>query len=472
MLNPQTEGVTSDTLRPSPGTFRPPGKATRRGQPAPPPRPGVTTATVALAAVGLVVSVGLSFSSVTRAGLAAPGGTAIFIGGMTGMVGTYLALLMVLLVSRIPPVERALGQDGLLRWHRRLGPWPISLLILHAVIITIGYAQAARTGSLHQLGTFISSYPDILAATVGLALMLMAGFVSIRAIRQRLRRETWWTIHLYMYLALALSFAHVIVLGPAFVGHPLTRAVWIAVWLATAGTVLTYRVGLPVARTLRHGLRVVEVRPEAPGVVSIICRGRGLEQLAVSGGQFFLWRFLTKDLWWQAHPYSLSALPRPPHLRLTVKDVGDHSGALAQLRPGTRVAIEGPYGTFTPHERTRQKVLLIAGGIGVTAVRSLLEDLPANSDPVVVIRASRKEEVVFRPEIAKLVEQRGGTLHEVIGSRRSTDLDERRLRELVPGLGRRDVYVCGPEGFVTGMVDVLARAGVPEDAIHHEAFSL
>ncbi|HUZ10412.1 MAG TPA: ferredoxin reductase family protein [Acidimicrobiales bacterium] len=427
---------------------------------------------VGLAALGLCVTVGLAFSGVTQAGLSAPGGAAIFLGGLTGLVGTYLALLMVLLVSRIPPVERAFGQDGLLRWHRRLGPWPISLLILHAVIITIGYAEAARTGSWHQLGVFISSYPDMLAATVGLGLMLMAGFVSIRAIRQRLRRETWWTIHLYMYLALALSFAHVIVLGPAFVGHPLTRAVWVVVWVATAGTVLVYRVGLPLARTLHHGLRVVEVRPEAPGVVSIICRGRRLDRLAVSGGQFFLWRFLTKDLWWQAHPYSLSALPRPPHLRLTVKGVGDHSGALARLRPGTRVAIEGPYGTFTPHERRQEKVLLIAGGIGITAVRALLEDLPMGSDPVVVIRASRNEELVFRSEIVKLVGQRNGTLHELVGSRRSTVLDERLLRELVPGLGRRDVYVCGPEGFVAGMVEVLGRSGVPEDAIHHEAFSL
>ena len=397
---------------------------------------------------------------------------AIFLGGLTGLVGTYLALLMVLLVSRIPPVERTLGQDGLLRWHRRLGPWPISLLVLHAVIITIGYAQAARTGSWHELWVFISAYPDMLAATVGLGLMVMAGVVSIRAIRQRLRRETWWTVHLYLYLALALSFAHVIVLGPAFVGHPLTRAVWVVVWAATAGSVLVYRVGLPLVRSLYHGLRVVEVREEAPGVVSIICRGRGLDRLAFSGGQFFLWRFLTREMWWQAHPYSLSALPRPPHLRLTVKGVGDHSGALSRLRPGTRVAIEGPYGTFTSHEQRRKGVLLIAGGIGITAVRALLEDLPAGSQPVVVVRASRPEELVFRTEIAKLVDQRRGTLHEIVGSRRSTRLDERRLRELVPGLGRRDVYVCGPEGFVGGMVHVLRRSGVAADAIHHEAYSL
>ena len=88
-------------------------------------------------------------------------------------------------------------------------------------------------------------------------------------------------------------------------------------------------------------------------------------------------------------PTTLSALPQPPYLRLTVKGVGDHSSALARLKPGTRVAIEGPYGVFTRHSQRRPRVLLIAGGIGVTAVRALLEDLPRGAKPVVVLRASQ-----------------------------------------------------------------------------------
>ena len=82
---------------------------------------------------------------------------------------------------------------------------------------------------------------------------------------------------------------------------------------------------------------------------SVICSGRRLDRLAVSGGQFFKWRFLTKELWWHAHPYSLSALPQPPYLRVTIKGSGDQSRAIAALKPGTRVAIEGPYGAFTHH---------------------------------------------------------------------------------------------------------------------------
>jgi predicted ferric reductase len=448
------------------------GRPSRHSAPAPAPRPALVRASLVAAGAGLGATTALTITAESLSQLTASGGLATFAGNLTGMVGTYLALLMVLLVSRIPYVERVLGQDGLLRWHRRLAPWPISLLVAHAVFITAGYAQAAGAGPWHELDTLVFSYPDILAATIGLALMCLAGVVSVRAIRRRLRREVWWTVHLYLYLALALSFAHVIVLGPSFVGHPATQAAWSVAWAGTAGLVLAYRVGLPLERSLRHRLRVAEVRPEGPGVVSVICSGRRLDRLAVSGGQFFCWRFLTRDMWWQAHPYSLSALPRPPYLRLTVKAVGDHSAALAALKPGTPVVVEGPYGTFTTHSRRRPRALLVAAGIGQTAVRALLEDLPRGARPVVVLRAASREDLVLGPEIADLVKRRDGRLHELLGSRESAALDERSLRGLVPDIRDRDVYVCGPEGFVAYVAGIARFLGVPDDAIHHEAFAL
>ncbi|HUZ25070.1 MAG TPA: ferredoxin reductase family protein [Streptosporangiaceae bacterium] len=437
-----------------------------------PPRPALVKTALVVVGTGLGLTVGLAITAETGSQLAATGGLATFAGSLTGLVGTYLALVMVLLVSRIPFVERVLGQDGLLRWHRRLAPWPISLLIAHAVLITVGYAQAARSGLGHQVGTLITSYPDVLSATVALGLMCLAGAISVRAVRRRLRRETWWLVHLYMYLALAISFAHVIVLGPSFVGHPATQAVWSAAWIATAGLVLGYRFGLPIARSLRHRLHVVEVRSEGPGVTSVILGGWHLDKLAVSGGQFFCWRFLTRDMWWQAHPYSLSALPRPPHLRLTVKSVGDHSAAMARLRPGTLVAIEGPYGAFTRHAQQRPGALLVAAGIGVTALRSLLEDLPRGSAPVVILRASREADLVLRREVSELVKHRRGQLHELVGSRADARLDERSLIRLVPDLDQRDVFVCGPEGFVAEFVTIARNLGIPDESVHHEAFAL
>ncbi len=435
------------------------------------PHPGALRAAEIAAAIGFVVVIVMTVGTETASELALPGGVLTFFGNLTGMVGMYLALLMVLLVSRIPAIEGVLGQDGLLRWHRRLGPWPLSLIGAHAVFTTFGYAETSRSGAWAEVGRLISSYPDMLAAFVAVGLMALAGVASIRAIRHRLRRETWWVIHLYLYLALALSIAHVIVLGQAFVGHPLAQALWAALWAATAGLVLVYRVVMPIYRSLRHQLRVVEVRSEAPGVTSIICSGRRVERLPVAGGQFLLWRFMVRGMWWQAHPYSLSSMPHPPYVRLTVKAVGDHSAALARIRPGTRVFIEGPYGAFTRHAQYRQKAVLLAAGIGVTALRALLEDLPRKSGPEVIIRAPSREALVLHDEVVELVHQKKGQLHELIGNRQTARIDARSLRKMVPDIRQRDVFVCGPPAFVATIERIAADLGIPKEAVHHEAFA-
>ena len=145
---------------------------------------------------------------------------------------------------------------------------------------------------------------------------------------------------------------------------------------------------------------------------------------------------------------------------------------LASIRPGTRIAIEGPYGAFTRYAQRRPRALLVAAGIGVTALRSLLEDLPRGSAPVVLLRASRPADLVLSKEVRELVRHRRGTIHELVGSREEAAIDEVSLPRLVPDLDQRDVYVCGPEGFVTSIVDTARNLGIPDEAIHHEAFAL
>lgn len=424
-----------------------------------------------MAGIGFGAVVATVITSESHGSLAAPGGLLTAAGRLAAFTGTYLILIMVVLVARLPWLERSVGQDQLIRWHRRVSPWAISLITAHVLLIVLGYTQAARSTPFREIWLLLRSYPDILAAAVGFSLLALAGITSYRAVKRRLRYETWWAVHLYLYIGLALAFTHQIVTGVTFVGHPLARGLWIAIWVSTAGSVLLFRIGQPAWRSLRHRLRVVEVRDEAPGVVSVVCRGRDLDKLPISGGQFFLWRFLTRELWWQAHPYSLSALPQPPYLRFTVKGLGDSSRALAQLRPGTRVAFEGPYGAFTDHARLSDGVLLIAAGVGVTPLRALLEDLPAHAHVVVIIRASTVADVVHRAEIAALVEHRGGRLHEMIGSRHKVRINARTLRHLVPDLADRDVYICGPEGFGAEVITAAYKLGVADDQIHTETFS-
>ena len=437
------------------------------------PKPNRMWGTVfkAFAWLGGIVTLGLLAPVLSVRDLLIPGGLATDLGRVAGMVGTYLLMITVLLIGRIPAVERALGQDTLVRWHRRLGPWVIVLLVAHGALITLGYAQAVRSGLLHEVATLITHFPGMLGAVVGLALIVMAGVTSYRNVRKHLRYETWWTVHLYTYLAVAVAFSHQLATGTPFLGHPLARAYWIALWLLTAGVVLSYRVLLPLGRSLWHRLRVVRVEQHAPGVVSVVVRGRRLNDLPLSGGQFMNFRFGRRGLWWRGHPYSVSALPAGNELRITVKASGEHSAALAQLEPGTPVAIEGPYGAFTHHVRETDRVLLVGAGVGATPVRALLEDLPRRVDVVVILRASSAGELVLRDEIRRLVELRAGRLYQVVGPREQRPLDAGHLRRLVPDIAGRDLYVCGPQGFTQRLIEQARVLGVPDSHIHYEDFA-
>jgi predicted ferric reductase len=454
----------------------------RESPPPPPPararrrrpgrrRPLVVDVLAALAGLGLGITIGLEVIAETAGSLSAPGGIATALGRLAGLVAAYAMVVVVLLVARVPPLERAIGQDRLVAWHRRLGPWPLYLLLAHAVLITVGYARQAQDGLLHQLGQLLLTYPGVLASAAGSLLLFAAGITSYRLARRRMAYETWWSVHLYTYLALFLSFSHQVDTGASFVGHPVARVWWTALWVGTLAVVVAARIGLPLWRSLRHQVRVVSVTPDGPGVVSVLLRGRRLDRLPVAGGQFFQWRFLRRGLWWQAHPYSLSAAPWGDELRITVKDLGDHSAGLGALRPGTRVAIEGPYGVFTADTAEHDRLLLVGAGVGTAPILALLEELGDDTDVTVLLRGSTHEDLVLRDEIADEVAHRGGRLLALVGSRDDVRLDAAALRELVPDVRRREAYLCGPDALARQLAAELERAGVPAARIHFESFA-
>ncbi len=435
------------------------------------PNPNVATALQSIGVFGFVLVLLIFLHGESGSALKGPGGVELALARFSAIVGTYLMIILVVLISRIPWLERSVGQDKLVHWHRRIGPWPLWLITIHVVLVLLGYAKQSSTTVFHQLWTFIKTYPDMLMAFVAYGLLMMAGITSIRIARRRLKYETWWVVHLYLYLALALSIAHQIKTGIYFITSPTYVHIWLGVWIVLALSIASFRVGLPVLRNLRHQLRVAAVEEAGPGVYSVICTGRRLERLPIAGGQFFQWRFLTRELWWHAHPYSLSALPRPPYIRFTVKALGDQSSVMRHLTPGTRVFIEGPYGAFTHHVRKSNRVALIGAGVGVTPLRALLEDLPRSVDVVVLIRASTVEDLLLHDEIEALMKGRTGRYLPVVGSREDIRLNSKTLRELIPDLASRDVYVCGPEAFSEMVERSAAKIGTDPERIHHEVFA-
>lgn len=394
-------------------------------------------------------------------------------GRITGLLGAYLLLIQLLLLARLRYIEKVTGFDRLTVWHRINGKVCFYLILAHVVFITIGYSMLDRISIFSEASTLLRSYPDMIQATIGTVLIILVVVTSVVIVRRKMRYETWYLVHLSAYAGVVLAWFHQLPTGNEFVLNPAAGIYWTLLYLATLALVLLCRLLLPVVLAFRYQMKVAEVADEAPNVVSMRITGRGLDRMGAQAGQFFLWRFLSPKLIWQSHPFSLSAAPDGQSLRITVKSLGDFTSRMKEIPPGTRVLGVGPFGLFTDAVRKRAGVVLIAGGVGITPMRALLEEM--SGDIVLIYRVVRDEEVVFRDELEELARGRDVKLHYVIGHHRDPGgerlMSPEHLRELVPDIARREAYVCGPPAMSEMVEASVHRAGVPRRYIHSEAFA-
>jgi predicted ferric reductase len=393
-------------------------------------------------------------------------------GRIAGLLCGYACAVLVGLMARVPLLERRIGSDRVARWHAMAGRYTVCLLVAHITLILLGYAAQDRASLWHETVTVVLDYPDMLKATFGTVILFAVGITSARAARRRLSHEFWYYVHLLTYVAVFLAFFHQLTLGDDLSGNSAATAAWYALYLGVAALVVWFRFLVPVRLNLRHRLRVDSVHKEAPGVYSVVVRGQRLAELGARAGQFFRWRFLGEGMGWTSTPYSLSAPPRQDLMRITVKALGDHSAAVALLRPGTRVWAEGPYGSLTADRQTAPTSLLIAGGVGITPLRALFETLPG--EVTLLYRARTAEDLALGGELEAIARWRGAKLLYALNGPdgRRPDLTAESLRAAFPGLADHDVYVCGPHGFARDVYEALRAAGVPDRRIHHESFEL
>ena len=137
---------------------------------------------------------------------------------------------------------------------------------------------------------------------------------------------------------------------------------------------------------------------------------------------------------------------------------------------------EGPFGVFTSAARRRPEIVLIAGGIGITPLRTLFEELSESADVTLIYRVVSRRDIIFEEELREIERRTGATLHLLIGDHRTRKgaalLSPENLAKLVPGIADSDVYICGPPAMMDATRQALDRLGVPEEQIHNERFAL
>jgi predicted ferric reductase len=391
---------------------------------------------------------------------------------ISGLLASAVGLVGLMLVARLRSVERRLGLDRMFVWHKWLGGTMAVLVWIHILASVLAWSEGESLWTAILDLTGRQSYMAI--ATVGALLLTVVAVSSMRSIRRQMSYETWYFVHLTAYAALAFAFPHEVDLGGDFLTDHLAWWFWVGAHVAVVVALLWGRWGR-VAWSMMRPLRVMSVTPVAPATVELRLSGRRLPEIEAESGQFAMLRPLRPRLWWQPHPFSLSAAPTTRGLTFTIKDRGDASGAITRLKVGDRVAVEGPFGVLTTDALDpERRLVLIVGGVGIAPARALLQRLPAHAkvgrEPIVLFRARHVDDLVHYDEIRELAERR--KVFNLVGASVSLAVDDpfapSELLAAIPDLVQRQAFVCGPERMIAAARSGLRSAGMPRAHVHYE----
>ncbi len=397
-------------------------------------------------------------------------------GRLSGLLAVFFILMQFMLMGRARWVEELFGLDKLSRVHRLNGYLSISFILLHSILIVTGYAMAAKMNVISQFLAFTSS-DDIFQAFLAAILFVLIVFFSVYIVRRKLKYEVWYFIHLFTYLAIFLAWGHQLENGSDFAGDTIFTTYWYILYIFVFGNVLLFRFLRPIYVFLYHGFYVEKVIAENNEVTSIIISGKHMDRFKIKSGQFMVFKFLNRTAWWQSHPFSIS-WKYTDKIRLSAKNVGDFTSTLSSIKEGTKVVIDGPYGVFTENDATKNKVLMVAGGIGITPIRSLLESMGEHGKDIVLLYQNKtKAEVAFKNELEQLKSKYKIQIFYILSQEQDPDfvygrLDKDKLQNLVKDVREREAYVCGPPPMIDSIREILIELGIPSSLIHFEKFSL
>lgn len=398
------------------------------------------------------------------------------LGRAMGLLGEFFILMELVLISRITFIEQTFGFDKLNKLHRWIGYFIGIAFLSHSLLLA--YAMGNGANLYEQFVHVVLSSEDYIMAFIALCLFVVVILFSYAIMRKRLRYETWYFVHLLTYLAIGLVFTHQIE-SSSFLGNKVFLYYWLVLNFGVFAAFLAYRWLRPYLAYVRHRFVVTRVAPEAGGTWSVYITGAHMDKFLFKPGQYANMNFLQKGLW-TTHPFSFSREWDGKDIRFSMKGLGDFTNRLGELKPGTKVFIDGPLGRFVEEEAVKDKFLFIAGGIGVTPIRALAGDMAPKGRDIVMIYGNRTvRDTALRGEFDELVAKYPNMRYCLVCSdpaesdpgARKGFVDANCIKDCVPDYLDRDVFLCGPPVMMEKVVEALRDLGMPKGQIHFEKFS-
>jgi predicted ferric reductase len=393
-----------------------------------------------------------------------------------GYSGLAMMGLQFGLTARFRYVTEPWGEDVIYHFHRQISQIAVGLVVAHALIMSATYPEMfALPGAIGEvpLGA-VFAFMSIFAL---IALVVTA----LWRVQLNIRYETWHLTHIALaVIAVAAGMAHMV--GWAFyLSDPWKRALWIGLTIFWIGLLLYVRIFKPLFM-LRRPYRVREVRKERGDTSTLVMQPDGHPGFRISPGQFGWLTLWASPFKITGHPFSFSgsAEVADGRVEMSIRNLGDFTSAIHKVPVGQRVYLDGPYGAFTIGNPADMHVL-IAGGVGVTPMMSMIRTLADRGDkrPVILLYGSKDwESITFREELEALKARLNLDVIHVLANPPTGWTGEQGFisaevfkRHLPPPYADHEYFICGPGVMMDAIEKTLGELGVPLTKYHSERYS-
>jgi predicted ferric reductase len=390
-------------------------------------------------------------------------------------VGLAMMGLQFGLTARFRHVTEPWGEDVIYHFHRLLSLVALGLVISHPIILFI--LNPARL----RLLNFVTAPPVARWAALSTYALIALVVTSLWRVQLRIRYEVWHVTHIVLaVVAIVAGIIHMIGWG-FYLGDPGKRSLWIGLCIFWIGLLFYVRIVKPLF-ILRRPYVIREIRKERGDSWTLVMQPHRHSGFRFTPGQFGWLTIWGGPFRITGHPFSFSSSAEVTdgRVEMTIRNLGDLTGRIHEVPVGRRVYIDGPYGAFTIGNPADVHVL-IAGGVGITPMMSMIRTLAARGDrrPIVLIYGSKDwESITFREELEALKAQLDlKVVHVLSNSPASWNGEtgfinaEIMMRHLPPPYRDHEYFICGPNPMMDAIEKALGKMQVPLSKYHSERYS-
>lgn len=398
--------------------------------------------------------------------------------GFAGLAGLMMLAVQFVTSGRFERFSAPLGLDAMMGFHRLAGRAVAIAILLH-VVLAVWLGAGKKVVALPAAAERLFTSERMVTGIVALAGVLAIIWAATQRERLGLRYEWWRASHgIGALVVLVLAAQHAWSNG-VFLQSPGAAALAGAAIVAAVACFAVVYV-IRAWHSMRGDWVVVKVSPVGSKLHEVTLTKSASLPFSFQAGQF-VWVTFGRHHPVTDHPFSIASSPGElPQLRFIIKENGDFTSRIGSLPAGTPAYLDGPHGNFTA-DLSAAAIVLIAGGVGIAPVLSILRSLAENeyAGSVRLLIASRTDaEQLFGAEVEQLAAKLNLQVMPIVEQPTSAwrgatgRIEKGKLADLVSGLplSGADILICGPLPMMAAASAMLLELGAPAEHIHYERF--